>query len=115
VQHEALIVLDNEGCLAGVMTRGDIFRAMDADPQGGSKVLDAASRSVIVTYPDEVLHEATAKMLRNNIGRLPVVERGDPGKVVGYLGRHSVLAARMRQLDAEHVREHGWMKRFSRA
>src|SRR5207248_10151909 len=115
VSHQAMLVLDSGGKLAGVMTRGDVFRAMDADPQGQSKVLDAASRNVIVTYPDEVLHEATAKMLRNNIGRLPVVERGDPRNVVGYLGRHSVLAARMRQLDAEHVRESGWMKKFSRA
>ena len=114
VNHQAMLVMDESGRLAGVITRGDIFRAMDAEPQGTTRVLDASSRNLIVTYPDEVLHEATAKMLRNNIGRLPVVERGDPGKVVGYLGRHSILAARMHQLDAEHVRETGWMKRFSR-
>ncbi|HZQ69853.1 MAG TPA: chloride channel protein [Terriglobales bacterium] len=115
VNHQAMLVLDHRGKLAGVMTRGDLFRAMDADTQGLTKVLDAASRNVIVTYPDEVLHEAAAKMLRNNIGRLPVVERGDPGTVVGYLGRHSILSARLRQLEAEHVREAGWLKRFSRA
>ena len=113
VNHQAMLVLDNGGKLAGIMTRGDVFRAMDADGQGQTRVLDAASKNVIVTYPDEVLHEATAKMLRNNIGRLPVVDRSDPKKVVGYLGRHSILAARMHQLDAEHVREAGWMKRFA--
>ena len=113
VNHQAMVVLDGNGKLAGVITRGDVFRAMDSDTHGRAKVLDAASRNVIVTYPDEVLHEAAAKMLRNNIGRMPVVERGDPGKVVGYLGRHSILAARMHQLDAEQVREMGWMKRFA--
>jgi CBS domain-containing protein len=50
-------------------------------------VLEAGSRRLVITYPDEVLHEASSKMLRNNIGRLPVVERNDPRKVIGYLGR----------------------------
>jgi CIC family chloride channel protein len=63
--------------------------------------------NVIVTYPDEVLQEASAKMLRNNIGRLPVVERNNPQRVVGYLGRPGVMAARLRRLDEEHVRDRG--------
>jgi CBS domain-containing protein len=48
-------------------------------------------------------------MLRNEIGRLPVVERDDPRKLVGYLGRNGVMAARLRRLHEEHVREPGWM------
>ena len=36
-------------------------------------VLEAGTRNVIVTYPDESLHDTSAKMLRNNVGRLPVV------------------------------------------
>ena len=51
-------------------------------------------------------------MLRNNIGRLPVVDRQDPLRVVGYLGRQQVMAARLRQLQEEHVREPGWVKGF---
>jgi CBS domain-containing protein len=75
-------------------------------------VREAGSREVVVTYPDEVLHEASAKMLRNNIGRLPVVERDNPQSVVGYLGRPGVLAARLRRLEDEHLREPGWITRF---
>jgi len=48
-------------------------------------------------------------MLRNNVGRLPVVERSDPGRVVGYLGRQGIMAARLRRPDEEHVREPGWI------
>ncbi len=75
-------------------------------------LLEAGSRKLIVTYPDETLHEAAAKMLRNNIGRLPVVDRKDPQRVVGYLGRPGIMAARLRRLDDEHVREPGWVARF---
>ena len=53
-------------------------------------VLEAGTRNLIVTYPDESLHEAFAEILRNNIGRLPVVDRGNPGHVIEILdGRAS--------------------------
>jgi CIC family chloride channel protein len=78
-------------------------------------VLEAGSRGVVVSHPDEVLHEASVKMLRHNIGRLPVVDRDDPKKVLGYPGRPGIMAARLRRLHDEQVREPGWMKhRFSR-
>ena len=50
-------------------------------------------------------------MLRAEVGRLPVVSREDPKRVVGYLGRAGVMAARMRRLEEEHVREAGWWGR----
>jgi len=109
-RHQALFILGGDGKLAGVITRGDVFRALDKDSTQSMTVLDAGTRDVVVTYPDEALHDASAKMLLNNIGRLPVVDRTDPGHVVGYLGRHGIMAARLRRLDEEQVRESGWLK-----
>ena len=109
-RHQGMLVLDSDGKLAGVITRGDVLRALETDPSGVSTVLEAGTRDVVVTYPDETLHEASAKMLRNNIGRLPVVDRQDARKVVGYLGRPGIMAARLRRLDEEQVREPGWIK-----
>ncbi len=111
-RHQGMLILDSEGKVAGVITRGDVMRALDADPSGALTVLEAGSRDVVVTYPDEMLHDASAKMLRNKIGRLPVVDREDSRKVVGYLGRPGIMAARLRRLDEEHVRERGWIKGF---
>jgi CBS domain-containing protein len=111
-RHQGMVILDKDGKLAGIITRGDVLRALDQDPSGSMSVLEAGSRRLVVTYPDEVLHEASSKMLRNNIGRLPVVDRKDPTRVVGYLGRPGVMAARLRRLEEEHVREPGWIKRF---
>ena len=110
--HQGMLILDSEGKLAGVITRGDVVRALDKDPSGGLSVLEAGTRDVVVTYPNELLHDASAKMLRNDVGRLPVVDRDDPRRVVGYLGRPGIMAARLRGLEDEHIRELGWISRF---
>ena len=109
-RHQAMLVVDSEGKLSGVITRGDILRGLDQDPN--MTVLEASSRDIVVTYPDETLSAAVAKMLRYNVGRLPVVKRGDEGQVVGYLGRPGIMAARIRRLDEESVRERGWLDSF---
>ena len=111
-RHQGMLLMDADKRLAGIITRGDILRSLDEDPSGAMSLLEAGSRKMIVTHPDETLHEAAAKMLRNNIGRLPVVDRKDPQHVVGYLGRPGIMAARLHRLHEEHVREPGWVKRF---
>jgi CBS domain-containing protein len=93
-RYEALLILDDAGKLAGIITRGDILRALDKDPSGGINVQEAGSTHLVVTHPDELVAEAAAKLLRFNIGRLPVVDRSDERKVVGYVNRSSILAAR---------------------
>jgi len=108
-RHEALLIVDKSGKLSGIVTRGDILRSLDKDSTGTMKVEEAGATKLIVTYPDELMSEAAAKMLRRDIGRLPVVDRGDEKKIVGYLGRAAVLAARTRRLHDEHYREPGWL------
>jgi chloride channel protein, CIC family len=106
-RRQAVAVVDDEGKLAGIITRGDVLRAIEQGADGNTTVLDAGTRRLIVAYPDELLGEAVTKMLRNDIGRLPVVTREDPRRLVGYLGRASVMAARLRRLEEEQVREQG--------
>jgi len=110
-RHEALLILDDAGKLSGIITRGDLLRAFDKDSSGAMTVQEAGSTRLVVTHPDELVSEAAAKMLRNDIGRLPVVDRADHRKVVGYLGRGGVMAARLRRFQDEHVREPGWFPR----
>jgi CIC family chloride channel protein len=110
-RHEALLILDDASKLAGIITRGDILRSLDKDSSGAMNVQEAGSTHLVVGYPDELISEAAAKMLRFDIGRLPVVERADERKVVGYLGRAGILSARLRRFQDEHVREPGWFPR----
>jgi chloride channel protein, CIC family len=110
-RHEALLIVDYAGKLAGIITRGDLLRALDKDSSGAMTVQQAGSTRLVVTYPDELVSEAAAKMLRHSIGRLPVVDRTDQGKAVGYFSRSCVMAARLLRLQDEHVREPGWFPR----
>lgn len=107
-RHQGMLVVDKEGKLAGVLTRGDVLRALERE--GVVTVLEASSPDLVVTYPDETLHAASEKMLRYNVGRLPVVDRSDQRKIVGYLGRPGILAARVRRFEEESVREPGWFR-----
>ncbi len=109
-RHQALPIVDSGGRLQGLVTQGDMSRALQADPEGKISVLDAGTRSVVVAYPDERVFDAVTKMLENNIGRLPVVDRKDPRKMVGYINRANVMGSFREHLDAESVREHGWLR-----
>jgi CBS-domain-containing membrane protein len=73
------------------------------------------SRSLIVTYPDELLEEATAKMIAHDIGRLPVVEREDPTSLVGLLGRAGVMAVFLHATREEQTRDSGWLSSSMKA
>ncbi|HVA18478.1 MAG TPA: CBS domain-containing protein, partial [Candidatus Dormibacteraeota bacterium] len=106
---QGLPICDADGKLAGIVTQGDLLRALKLDPSGNIKVLDAGSQSLIVAYPDERAFDALYRMLNNNIGRLPVVSRDGSKKLVGYLNRSSILSAWTRQIEDESLREHGWL------
>jgi CIC family chloride channel protein len=112
--HHAHLLVDEEGALVGIVTRGDIVRALDSNPGDNPPVMQVASHNLIVTYPDEILQEAVAKMVRNSLGRLPVVSRENPNRPVGYLGRSNVLSGRLRSLEDEQVRERGLGGRVAR-
>jgi H+/Cl- antiporter ClcA len=109
VRRQALMIVDDAGKMVGIITRGDVLRALDKDSTGAMTVQEAGKTHLVVTHPDELVSEAAAKLLRFDIGRLPVVDRADERKVVGYLGRAAILAARLRRFHDEHVREPGWL------
>ena len=109
-RHQAIPIVDDQDCLVGIITRGDVLRALGDDPGGSMTVLEAGSTRLLVTYPEALVDEALTLMLRNNVGRLPVVSREDPSQLVGYLGRATILTARLQRLNEEHVREPGWLR-----
>ena len=114
-RHEGLVILGPNGNLSGIITRGDVLRAIEQDPAGELTVLEAGTKDVVVTYGDVLLHDALNTMLRHNVGRLPVVDSNNPQRVVGYLGRSGIMAARQRRMEEEHVREPGWIEQRLRS
>src|SRR6185312_7486680 len=110
-RHNAYPLVDATGELAGIITRGDILRAMENDEDPATPLLDVGTRKLEVPYVDETLHDAAEKMLRRGVGRLPVVDSRRPTRLVGYLGRAPILEVRQRRLTEESVVETGWLGR----
>ena len=105
--RQGTILVDADGLLAGIVTRGDLVRALGSGA-GDLAAVDAGALDPVVAYPDELVADAVHRMVHRDVGRLPVVDRADPLKVVGYLGRAGVMAARARHARDEHVRERLW-------
>jgi len=103
-RRQATLITEN-GQLVGIVTRGDLLRAQRAADSGAITVLEAGTADPVTAFVDETLNDAMNKMLQRDIGRLPVVERGAPRQIVGYLGRAEILAARMRHREEEHRRD----------
>lgn len=113
VRHQAFPIVDEHGRLSGIITRGDLLRALETTSGESLSVCQAGTQLLVVTYPDEMLHDALHKLLAHDIGRLPVVRREAPQQLVGYLSRGAILRARQSKLHEEHVREPGWVGRRS--
>jgi len=109
IRHQAFPIMNGQQ-LAGIITWGDIVKSLAEDTNVEKTVLEAGNDEPVVTYPDELLYDAVGKMLHNDVGRLPVVDRHSPSKLVGYLGRSAVMEARLGRLHEEHVRETGWLQ-----
>ncbi|HUL48696.1 MAG TPA: chloride channel protein [Gemmatimonadales bacterium] len=110
-RRQAWPIVDGAGHLVGIITRGDLMAALESADEApeAKSVLEVGSSDLIVAYPDELLEQATARMLRHDVGRLPVVQRDDPQKLVGYLGRSAIMAAWFHVAREERDREPGWL------
>lgn len=102
-RRQGLLIVDEHNRLAGIISRGDIVRAIQREPHKTMTAIEAGSTRLVVTYPDEPLQAALIKMLNNNVGRLPVVARDDHGRILGYLGRAAILSARAKCHEEENI------------
>jgi CBS domain-containing protein len=102
--HQGFPVLDARGRLVGVVTRRDL---LDPAQPPAARVGGVVKRPPAVVYADSSLREAADHMVRERVGRLAVVERGAPGRVVGMITRSDLLQAHAPRLDAARRAEGG--------
>ncbi len=102
--HQGFPVIDRSGMLLGVVTRRDIF-ASEHRPE--LAVRRIVRRSPAVVFPDNTLRQAADHMVRERVGRLPVVDRDAPRRVIGIVSRSDLLAAHEPRLAAAHEHERG--------
>jgi len=112
-RHHAVPLVDSDDKLVGLITRGDVFRALEMKDGSKMTVLEAGSKSPIVIHSDELIQDAVALMLHHKVGRLLVVDRDEPTRLIGYLGRPGILDARLHRHEEENLREPGLLSRTS--
>lgn len=100
--YDAFPILDDQGRLVGMISRDDMVRIVKHREHADRKVIELARTDVVTATPDMNVHDAMIQMIRNRVGRLPVVDPNDPTKLVGILSRSDVLRCWLRDLE-EHT------------
>ena len=77
-------------------------------------MIDVGNAALVVAYPDEIVSDVVARMLSHGVGRLPVVSRQNPKKLIGYLSRTTLLSTRLSVVHEESEREDGWIRTWKR-
>ena len=91
---------DGNGRLYGVVSWQDVESAMnrsESDLTAG----DIATKSPVVAYPDQTIYDALAQFRGRDVGRIPVVDRDDPKKLLGVLRRHDITRAYTMAISSE--------------
>jgi H+/Cl- antiporter ClcA/CBS domain-containing protein len=95
--HQGFPVVNNAGLLVGLLTRRDL---MDPARKPDERIGDIAGQPVRYVYDDCSVRQAADHMARHSIGRLPVVRRAPPRKLLGIVTRSDILSVFQR-----HVKE----------
>ncbi|MFL5582575.1 MAG: chloride channel protein [Gemmatimonadaceae bacterium] len=95
--HQGFPVVDEAGLLVGVLTRRDL---LDPAQEGATPVGALVRRPPVVVFDDSTLRDAADHMVIEQVGRLPVVRRAAPRRVVGIVSRSDLLAAHAPRLEA---------------
>jgi CIC family chloride channel protein len=91
--HHGFPVVDSNGDLFGIVTIQDLERAKEEGTIEEFRVQDIATRRVLVAYPDEPVWTALKRLGTRDVGRLPVVDRQNPKRLVGIVRRHDIVRA----------------------
>jgi len=105
-KQRLLPVVDAEGRLVGVLTRGDLRNRMDQERVSAlrRRLGELVRPEVVEAFPGEPLRAVVHRMAETGVTRLPVVEPGSR-KFLGLISLGDLLKARTRHLEEERRRE----------
>lgn len=105
-RHQGYPVIDEGGILLGVLTRRDLLSATE---DGATAIRDLIRRPPVYVYDTSTARDAADHMVRHEIGRLPVVDRKNPRRIIGIVTRSDILSVyerRLRDREPIHPRDH---------
>jgi chloride channel protein, CIC family len=104
--HHGFAVLDASGDLCGIVTVGDLGQKLESGDLDGT-VADICTRKLLTTFPDETLEDALRHFGMLDVGRIPVVDRHNPRRLLGLLRRGDIISAYAQFLaDDERQKQH---------
>ena len=110
--HQGFPVNDREGNLVGVVTRRDVF---DTAVPENAQLWSVIKRPPAIVFEDNSLREAADHMVREDVGRLPVVVRERPSMVIAWLTRSDLLSAHRQRIEhASHLNRELTLVRLDR-
>ncbi len=115
MHHQGYPVVDDGGLLAGVVTRSNVIDRRTPAGTEGLTVADLISGTTVTAFEDETCRSAAERMAHFGVGRLPVVERRNPRRIVGIVTLSDLLKARHRYLELESRRERVLRPRWRRS
>jgi chloride channel protein, CIC family len=94
--HQGFPLLDENQTLVGVLTRRNLLDPSQADDR---QIRELVRRAVKYVYDDCTARQAADHMVNHGIGRLPVVSRDLPHRVLGMVTRSDILSVYRRRID----------------
>lgn len=90
--HLGYPVVDANNKLAGIVVFEDMAH-VPKENRMSTLVSEVASTNVVTINPEDSVAKAFQRMTRHDIGRLVVVDKKDPEKIVGILTRQDIMHA----------------------
>ncbi len=87
--HHGFVVTKNEE-LYGMVTLSDLEEVIEEKLVDGT-VEDICTKNVLTAYPDETLDEVLGHFGAWDVGRIPIVDRGNPLRLLGVLRRVNIV------------------------
>ncbi|HEY4930919.1 MAG TPA: CBS domain-containing protein [Terriglobales bacterium] len=100
--HHGFPVVDKERGLIGLVSQRAL---LDAGEPATKRIGEIVSGPCAVVFEDNSLREASDLMVREGLGRLPVVKRDNPREVVAILSGSDIRSANRQRLDEAHQAE----------
>ena len=96
----AVVVVDNGGAIAGIVSERDVVRAMAGDAAGirGKTAADIMTSKVMTCEPSDSEAELMQLMTENRIRHLPVVSGG---RLAGMISIGDVVKLRIESIERE--------------
>jgi CBS domain-containing protein len=95
-KHHGFPMVDSSDRLCGIVTLTDLQLAIEHKLPLDTPIDQIATHDMITAYPDQSLNEALRTLGTAGVGRLPVVERADPQRLLGVLRRNDIVNAYQR-------------------